>query len=406
MKDENEPAEIQSTRGKFEPMLPASKVDWKTINPAENPSVLLLRECIATYVKVDREREKVYRYYRVPIGKDEDVGSLPFEGFHDELVFLRLGDHQLAEIAATGSCRASKFTDGGISIPRPYEIAGWTRGGYAIRKELKIEEVNMTEVDFFGAHLIDKGAWEWTLRTSAVRDVPVPTKFVMPREIRFEDLYVSSADVEGMMRAAQESFELVDYPFDHDVSTPGLYWMFQAACALTERHMIEDHEVLSWLRSKSPGKEFAGKRGVFAAKLIPLKVDRSKGRKEGPKPFKIDDLKNWEDNPDRYMVPFVSSGLSLALAVADWWRRRLNDDPNESRITLAMKLLEQNFDQTEVGHLVRLIAGVHLSRDEQGLFQIGVLEKSKREMFKVARETVSEFSFVSKPTGQPNRGSD
>lgn len=399
-----------------EGMLPVSAVDWSQVMASpEKPVEFLLRKDVAVYIKVRRDSEIVYRYYKAPIKAgergnsvpyaaflraealllegealadfvrsracgEEEIDSLPYAGFVEEAAFLRLGDAALAEIAVSRSCHVSSFSGAGFLIPRPYEVTGQTRGGYSVRKPLRIEAAELTKFEFDRAFIVDKKKRDSVLARMSPMNEPSPKQFAIQVEVGESDLYVTSADVEALKQDASKDYEVLDYPFDHGKRMPGVYWMFQAAVALNDKHLIGEDAVLEWLGARCAGEVFGGKRGGFAAKLIPKELDRAKGRKGGPRPFKVWDLKNWVENPDRFIFEFASEGLTTILAVADWWLELLERSPDESRVTLAKKLYEQNFDQTETGYVVHLLTGVQLSKLEKKFFGEWVSEKSRREV--------------------------
>lgn len=356
-----------------EKMLRVVDIEWFQAGAsAERPVELLLSKGIAVYIKVHRDRAMAYRCYHAPL-KGEEAGSFPFAGFQAELAFLRLDDQALAEIVVSRSCHVSTFSGMGFSIPQPYEVIGETWGGYAIRKPLKMGTAILTKVEFDRAFIVDKRVPEWAV-------MPSPEQFAIQFEISEKDLYVTSADFEALKHEVRQDIELIKDPFDQATRMPGLYWMFQAAYALNDRHLMGEGDALDWLRAKCAGDVFGGKRGGFAAKLVPKELNRARGRKGGPRPFKMSDLKNWAENPEQFIFPFVSDGLTLALAVAKWWVERLEGEPNVSRVVLAKKLYEQNFDQAETNYVVGLIAGVQLSKDEKSLLAEWASEKDKKEM--------------------------
>ena len=153
----------------------------------------------------------------------------------------------------------------------------------------------------------------------------------------------------------------------------------------TDTAQLAEADVLGWLRNKCAGDDFRGKRGAFAAKLVRKVVDRAKGRKGGPRPLRVWDLKNLDDSPERFAFTFVGDGLTLALAVADWWVTLL-DGMSEGPVVLARKLYEQNFDETEVGYLVRLITGVQLSKIERIVFGEWAAEHDAKAALRQAKE--------------------
>lgn len=388
-----------------ERMLPFSGIDWAEVaTSTESPIKLCLRKSVPVYIKVRRDGQVVYRHHLASIGLLEKLSfqlidkfsllgpawragyvpadKFPFKGFCEELAFLALDDESLAEIDISRSCHVSSFSGWGFAIPRPYEITGYSRGGFANRRLLRIEVPTLTRVEFERAFIVDRVARDQAWARIARINAPPPEHFAIQIEVREDDLYVASADFEELKGGMRQNYELVDYPFDHANRMPGVYWMFQAAYALNDQHLIGENEVLEWLRAKCAGTVFRGKKGAFAAKLIPMKLDRAKGRKRGPMPLKIWDLKNWANNPELLTYPFVSDGLTLTLAVAEWWMERQEQDPNVSRVVLAKQVYEQNFDKMETDYVVRLIDGVGLSKDQELEFGKWANEKDKREKSK------------------------
>lgn len=360
-----------------ERMIRIVDVDWlQDVGCAENPIGLLLSSGIPAYIKVRRDREIVYRHHRAPIGQGDDL--LPFAGFLEEAAFLPLDDAALAEIAVSRSCHVSSFSGAGFQIPRTYEVTDQTRGGYSIRKPLRIEAADLARFELDRAVIVNKRELERVRATILPMNVPSPEQLAVQIEVGESDLYVTSTDFKALKQRVRQDHEVADYPFDHSERMPGIYWMFQAACLLNDKQLIGKVEVLDWLRTKCV-EVFSGKRGGFAAKLVPKELDRAKGRGGGPRPFKIGDLKNWVENPEKFTYPFVGDGLTLVMAVAEWWTERQEEEPNVSRVALARKLYEQNFNQVETNYLVRLIAGVQLSKDEKVLFDDWASEKDRKE---------------------------
>ena len=392
-----------------------SAVDWSQVMASpEKPIDFLLRKDVAVYIKVRRDSEIVYRYYKAPIKAgewgnsvpyaaflraeahllegealadfvrsracdEEEVDSLPYAGFVEEAAFLRLGDAALAEIAVSRSCHVSSFSGAGFLIPRPYEVTGQTRGGYPVRRPLRIETAELTKFEFDRAFIVDKKKRDLVLARMSSMNESSPEQFAIRVEVGEGDLYVTSVDFEAIKQGARQAYKVADYPFDHAERMPSIYWMFQAAVALNDKHLIGKDEVLDWLRARCAGDVFGGKRGGFAAKLIPKELDRAKGRNDGPRPFKVWDLENLVDNPNRFIFEFASDGLTTILVVADWWLEVLEGSPDESRVTLAKKLYEQNFDQTETNYVVRLLTGVQLSKHEKESFEEWANEKDRKE---------------------------
>jgi len=397
-------------------MLCFSETQWANeISSTESVGEMCLRKGIPAYIKVQRVSQLVYRYYyawkevcrniifgRIEsfslLGPNWKVNHLIFpmfqlEGLDNEMRYLRLDDLTLADLIISGSTSVSSFSHGGFSIPRPYDTKEHTGRGSPPREYKAIREATLENVEFTRAVLVDRATWELALSNAkeAIKGfrsfhTPIAKDYALSVDIVENDLYLMAGDIDVLKRESQQSRELVKYPFNGQEYMPGIYWIFQAAYALNHKLLIDEAEVLDWLRECGCAEEFAGKRGGCAAKLVPIKWDRSKGRKGGPRPFKIWDIENWADKPTQFDIDFVGDGLKVALAAAEWWIDILKDDPDTSRVVLAKQLYEQNFDQTESGYVVRLIAGAELSKEEKGLFAEWVVRKKAEEDQKLVKE--------------------
>ncbi len=348
----------------------------------ETIAAFCLRKCLSAYVSIRRDLYLVYLHYQAGSG----AGFLPLGGFGEDIAFLRLDSVSLADIAVGRTAHLTEFSGDGFSIPRPYRVVWqriWDQREFRVYED--VESPTLKRVDFDRAYVVDRDKWQAVSSSMAVKDDLLPEKLAITMEVSERNLYFLSSDIDALKKDAQEVRELVPYPFDHKEGMPGLYWIFQIAYLFNEVKGIEKKNVLDRLRGECDEGAFAGKRGGLAVKLVDREWNRSKGRKGGPRPFKVPDLKNWADVPDKYDISFIGDGLKVALAVADWWADRREEDPNISRVQLALKLYAQNFDETEAGHVVRLIAGVQLSRDERNEFEKIRIEMDKKERLKTAR---------------------
>lgn len=396
-----------------ETMLKFSKIDWHgVITSEELPVSLFLRKGIPVYIAVRRDLHWVYRNYRhrpawMAIRKDmkftrieDSPGWSPIRKAwirefswvhthkcHEDILFLRLSRSSLEDIALSKSSSTNMFSGHGFLIPQPYRVTGHrTRDRSEIREYCADGIPSLKKVEFCDAFLINKRKWESQSPRSTLTYWERLEECKDSIEIEENDLYAAFSDIEALKKEAQGRRELTPFRYAHRDRMPGIYWMFQAAYALNCKHLIDKAAVLDWLRQSGCAEVFAGKRGGFAAKLVPMELSRGKGRKGGPRPFKSWDIENWSDKPTQFDIGFVGDGLKVALAVAVWWAERLEEDPNVSRVVLARKLYEQNFDQTETGYVVRLISGAELSKEEKGLFAGWVTRREAAEEQKLARE--------------------
>lgn len=388
-------------------MLSFSDITWDGIvDPGDDPIRLCMRNGLSIYFRLDKDHQLVRYFYwlrrlRLHDLAYEQVNKFSLlgpdwkaphqilqmecivEALHDEILFLRLDNSSLAEIVVSGRSTVSSFSSDGFSIPRPFTITGHGPRGHAIRKYDDIKVPVLEAVNFERAFLIDKKKWE-SASSVGLRNDYLPEVPAISVKVGINDLWFDSDDIDALGEGKAKGRELVSYPFDHKGQMPGLYWIYQASYALSRQRLPDDDgKILDWLRTEcgiNHDKEaFAGKRGLLALKLVHKEWNRSKGRKKGPRPFKIADLKNWADVPDKYDISFIGEGLTLVLAVADWWVDRIEEDSKISRVRLALKLYAQNFDETEAGHIVRLIAGVQLSKGERGEFEKLRIEMDKRK---------------------------
>lgn len=329
------------------------------------------------YFKVNRDRHLVYRHHHVQLDAGSGIKSLPSMGIDEELVFLRLDNASLAEIALSRSSFVPSFSGDGFSIPRPYRITGHTIPARRnIGKYENITNPTLEKVEFYHAFLIDKKRWELSASELTVSDQKALEECKDSLEIRESDLYFTSADIAALKKEAQESREVAPYPYAHRERMPGIYWMFQAAHVQNKLMTLSNGDTEKWLVN-SAGKGTYRHRSIRTAKkFVQLSLDRAKGTR-GEGDFNLEDLEGWTDS-QKYVYPFISKGLSVILAIADWWMEIISREPNAKILTLAKKLDENKFRGGEIGDLVYLISGLQITEEDNTSFLEYLKRNGKR----------------------------
>lgn len=381
-----------------EKMLRFSEVNWPSvIGPSDSVIDLCLRSGLPVYIKVQREDHLVYLLRRVTLRSGQpspvvwrqdgwqvdpeqpdasriEIVTLPFGGFDDELIFLRLDNFSLAELATSRFTTVSSFSRDGFSMPRPYRVTGRTRGGYEIRKYEEIKNSVLKKVEFDQAFLIDRMCWgraSLELKTrflsgSGLEEIELKELFAKSVITENAQLYFVESDVENLKQGMRLEIEQTLYPFHHREQMPGIYWMFRAAEMLKAGHVTKDG-VQDWLKTQAPGV-YRYKSERTAAKFVWPDVDRAQGG-GGRSSFVLEDLDDWTSS-DNYRFTFASRGLSYVLACADWWFNEVEKSKERGEKVLPPKnalagfLLKNKFGGHEVGHLVYLMTGAKLSDAE------------------------------------------
>lgn len=321
-------------------------VDWASLGSVKsNPIEFLRRRGVRLYVRIDTEKFVVFAYRSLHGHLQGLIGM----GFRPDIAYLALDNKALSEVAVSGLTNRSEFTAGGLSV---------IEGDYSGPPTL--------DDAFFKRCYVLKKAGKMVLEspTAPPETRPDYKESAVDLLLREEDLWLEESDLARIREADLLSGDLVKYPYDHRLQVPAVYEMFQAAYALNSlKSLGTDEEVVRRLRKKD-SKLFSVRRAELATKFIAPLLDRSRGRagQHGAKPFKVGDLGGWADDTKTFIFPYVSDGLTIILAVTDWWVHLLNSNPGEHVSALADKLHEQNFDDAEVGHLVRLITGTSLRK--------------------------------------------
>jgi len=376
-------------------MLAFSEVGWSEIVPAaESPFEFLTFKDIPVYYKVDREKGVVYREYQAvlgytdsevanwPIGvvaipdmsanEEVSIASMPFAGFNEDIAFLRIDEDEMVELASYGFCHASAFKSEGIQMPALYEVKGRT-----VREIARLGKKNssLARVWFDKALIVDRKRYAAAERSPW--DKPDPNQFAMVVEVRSDNLYLLSTDIEALKLERKQSRVLVKYPYAHAERMPSIYWMFQAAHALNEQYSILAREALDemppaeidvivkkWLKERAPTDTFGYRSDRTAAKFVRKNLNRKRGGKNGKGKdrgeFDRNDLDSLDwlvEEATDYKFDFASGGLSFILAIADWWYDLSAKNPSKTRESLCNRLKENGFDGAELGHLMHLIGG-------------------------------------------------
>lgn len=376
-------------------MLSFSEVDWSKIIPGvESPFEFLTLKDIPVYYKVDREKGVVYHEYQAVLGymqsevakwpiavvamPDMDTSeavsivSMPYAGFNEHIAFLRIDDDEMVELASYGFCHPSIFRSEGMQVPVLYETNGRSARE---RTRLGKKQSSLAKVGFDKALIVDRKGYADAKKSPW--DKPDANKFAMVVEVRSDNLYMLSTDIEALRLEREQICEFVKYPYVHAEWMPGIYWMFQAAYALNEQHSILAKQVLGemapaeidatvkkWIKERAPKNTFGYRSDRTAAKFVRKNLNRKRGGKNGKGnhrgEFDRNDLdsQHWlVEEAANYKFDFASGGLSFVLAIADWWYDLSAKNPSKTRESLCNRLKENGFDGAELGHLMHLIGG-------------------------------------------------
>ncbi len=366
-------------------MLPFDEARKRYFPDEDQPLSLLLSRKIPIYLKVDQVRYKVYRsfngYLLSPPGSPGDgalddlenrsANALSFDmhGFSDDLMYLRLDDSSLEELGHSGLCESPQFCEFGLSIDQDNRPKA--RGQ---RKSSRvIDRIHgLKREGFYEAFLIDREAWGSGNALGLLKD-PAYRRYYVAKEMKVhkEDLFLDVKDVSGLDQFLKPVDDLADFPYEFGLRMPGIYWMFQAAHRFNgsgSNFELNRDQVCGWLKRR------CNKRGVFTHstlettfKFIRKEVNRSQG---GPQrdPMDLDDIKGFRAHREDYDFPFASEGLSMTLAIADWWsgRRKGSDF---MIIDLAKNFVLNGFAGLEIGDLVRLISGSVVTEEQNNMLR-------------------------------------
>lgn len=323
-------------------MTPYAEIEWGELKSAgPNPVEYLRRNGLRVYVRLVPQNQIAYRFADVECPGDL---VLPTKGFDVDVGFLALDDRTLRELAVSRTTVVREFVSGGLR---------WANG--------PANDATVEDVQFERCYVLSDVAKADVDRQRAAGRILDYSDWASNLLIELDDLWLEDSVAKQIRQADMAVDEVVRYPYDHRLRFPALYWMFQAACKRNRDNLLlSDEELVADFREKN-SELFSDKRAKCAAKFVRRRINRGRGRKlvggaSGAKPLRFSDLPEWTD-AERFTFPFVSEGLSLILAVADWWLAILEQTPNEPVSSLAGKFLEQNFDVTEAGHLTYLLAG-------------------------------------------------
>lgn len=359
-------------------MLRFTDINWDEVSTSTDDAIALcLRQNIPMYFRVQRDSHLVYRHCYAALGPNSDIVSLPVKGFDEELLFLRLGNNHLVEISVSSFSKVSIFSDGGLSIPRPYRVIGHTiPRRQAIGKYEDITSPTLEKVEFYHAYLVNKKRWELSASKLTVSDQMALENCADSITVSNSDLYLSSTDIAALKKETQESRALAPYPYEHRERMPGIYWMFQAAYAQNELKILLKKDIGEWL-VKNAGKSTYRHRSIRTAKkFVQLSLDRAKGGPDRGN-FYLENLGSSID-AENYKFPFASEYLSAILVIADWWAEVISLEPATKTLDLAKRLDEIQFGGLEIGDLVYLISGSQITEEDNTSFEKYLEKNGKR----------------------------
>lgn len=361
-----------------ERMLRFTDINWDEVSTSTDDAIAFcLHRNIPIYFRVQRDSHLVYRHCYVALGPNSDIASLPVKGFDEELLFLRFGNDALAEISVSPSTKVSIFSDGGLSILRPYHVIGHTiPRRRVIGKYEDIMSPALEKVEFYHAFLVNKKKWELSASKLIVSDQMALEECTDSIAVSEGDLYFTSTDIAALKKETQESRALAPYPYEHRERMPGIYWMFQAAYAQNELKILLKKNIEEWL-VKSAGKGTYRHRSIRTAKkFVQLSLDRAKGGPDRGN-FYLEKLGSSID-AENYKFSFASEYLSAILVIADWWAEVIGIEPDTKNFDLAKKLDEHQFGGLEIGDLVYLISGSQITEEDNTSFEKYLEKNGKR----------------------------
>jgi hypothetical protein len=344
----------------------------------------LLEHDVPVYFRVDPAHYLVYRYYRFAFPTVGEVGCmevegvagadrrgapalpsatpLPVEGFLDcDLAFLRLDRSSLEQIHISGSCPTPHFTRGGLVIKPIYRVIGHGVGGRPIREVEEPQGVReLIGVEFDEAVVVDKNLWNQACRSDQRPARIDALEYAAGGEIRMQGLFLDETDAARLRQWKLSTIKRREYPFLHEERMPGLYWMYQAAYVLNELAELKGGKggVGQWLMDNAPEKTFRYRSMRTAKKFVWLELDRNQGGK-GRGEFDLERINELRGDGARlkYEFSFTSDGLTMILAIADFWHELTSTEAGAGAADLAKKLMMNGFAGLEVGDLVYLISG-------------------------------------------------
>ena len=375
------------TRSTQARMIPLTDAGWQKYKPEEVESLeFLAQENVPVYVQVSPARHLVYCYlqaaFALPSKAHEvdaadhgdavtgplDAGTLPVKRFCSDVMCLQLSNESYEQVAHFGQAVKPTFAGGGLSRRRVYRVTGRDRRGRQIRQYSEVRIHDLERVEFDRAILIDAPLWndalehrrDQMLRGKGDPGMGPPEAFAVSLDkITEADLYLDAEDVERLKARILEREGHGNYPFEHKERMPGIYLMFQAAWLLNEKKEAIDPKAWIASEAKKLGLTLTDKEIYTAAKFVKLDLHRAKGFGKRGK-FQTLDLDSAHGSAS-YAFPFVSGWLSSVLAIADFWDVQSRSLMPPPPVDLAKKLLKANFAGHEVGHLVFLMSGQHLT---------------------------------------------
>lgn len=379
-------------------------VDWPNLRSVEgHPLEFILNQGIPVYYKIDRAIHSPLITRRLFLDRipsdlhsnvDKDPPSLPFVGFSERLLLVQLDDADLHEILLTGSRHVEEFVVGGLGVDDPQTLSGAASAG-------------LVDMDFQNCRLINRERLRVAEESSRVPGFLRKEDYADALRIRYTDLYLEASDVYVLANIKRGAgVERQPYPLGAEgrqLPQP-INWVFQAWYAIYREKEIEPtlSNIRSWLKVNSPGK-IMNKRWIRTAPSLVLRK------------YKFSERFN-SNNLTQYSAAAVLSELNLssqltsALAIAEWWMDLDKADIPARRVELAGRLEDAGFLQTAVLDLTGMISEEAVDDSERPHFEreLGNLQKQKeRDRLKVsAASAESEVSPIKQPESENSIGAD
>ncbi|CAD2252824.1 hypothetical protein QSH46_016120 [Xanthomonas arboricola pv. juglandis] len=349
-------------------------VDWKGIGAIDgHPLDFLIARGISVYYKVHRGDFFVSRHQWQPVvpGSAKEIAGLSIQAVDysivrrdTDLLLLRLDEEDLREIRATGTRGMIDFSLGGLALSKPKE--GDSGDG-----------ARLTELDFHRAHVVRHERWKHAQNTAPIGRPPRHVDYAESLWIGYEDLYLENSDIAELKKCGT-GMALESYPLAvcERAFPPVMEWLYKAAYAcnrdkamepLMERGQKPNWEnrkkaIQSWLRIR-PGEPLFGKRWMrTAVTLVPREYKFAKNFKE-----------EWLEKPAfqkgrALRSEHLSTMLTLALALTEWWLDQDGGDLQAKRIELAGLLEDAGFGMVAVEDLTGMITGEEVTDGQREAF--------------------------------------
>lgn len=268
-------------------------------------------------------------------------------GFDDSIRFLRVPDSHLAQLVTYGEATVSFFDAGGLE-ESPIEAAEGKRLCRSNIKRAGIVRQAMAGIS---------GRLERPHHAEGLYGVSEAV-LITPR-----DLYVIEHEFCSLLDRRSAHALSAGFPFEWGAEAMGVVWLYEAAYLHNHLKVLEEDEILDWLRRHAPKslKKFCAWRGL--EKWVPLHVDRERGRQKDRKvaPFSLEVVEEQAEDISSFKSGFVGDGLALILFLFDKWFDLIKMDASTSPATLGKWLVHHGFDDGEAVLLIQVATGKRCS---------------------------------------------